>query len=128
MLIAKAIAAAAAAGGGLLIVRQYFVGWDGAYLRKILGSAVPLMPQQLVALVLTSGDRLVLERFRSETEVGLYSLAYTMGMAMNAVTQAWVLNGAPTSSPPAPEDASRPDGAVASTPITSTANSVSAWV
>ena len=55
--------------------------------------SLPLVPHMLLALGLVAADRLILQRFRSMQEVGVYSLAYTLGMMMFLVTvsvaQAW---------------------------------------
>jgi O-antigen/teichoic acid export membrane protein len=68
-------------------------GWEKSFLREALPLSLPLVPHLLLALGLVAADRLILQRYRSMEEVGLYSLAYTFGMMMFLVTasvaQAW---------------------------------------
>ena len=68
-------------------------GWDRSFVREAIPIALPLVPHLLLALGLVAADRLILQRYRSMEEVGLYSLAYTFGMVMFLVTtsisQAW---------------------------------------
>ena len=68
-------------------------GWKKSFVREALPLSLPLVPHLLLALGLVAADRLILQRYRSMEEVGLYSLAYTFGMMMFLVTasvaQAW---------------------------------------
>ncbi len=68
-------------------------GWQKLFVREALPMSLPLVPHLLLALGLVAADRLILQRYRSMQEVGLYSLAYTLGMVMFLVTasvaQAW---------------------------------------
>jgi O-antigen/teichoic acid export membrane protein len=68
-------------------------GWEKSFVREALQLSLPLVPHLLLALGLVAADRLILQRYRSMEEVGLYSLAYTIGMIMFLVTasvaQAW---------------------------------------
>jgi len=54
---------------------------------------LPLMPHYFAGWILTFADRYMLERYRSLTEVGLYSLAYNVSMILNlvasSINQAW---------------------------------------
>lgn len=74
--------------------RNWLTGdWQRSFVREALPLALPLLPHMLLALGLIAADRLILQRYRSMQEVGLYSLAYTLGMMMFLVTasvaQAW---------------------------------------
>ena len=68
-------------------------GWQKSFVREALPLSLPLVPHLLLALGLVAADRLILQRYRSMQEVGVYSLAYTLGMMMFLVTasvaQAW---------------------------------------
>jgi O-antigen/teichoic acid export membrane protein len=75
-------------------LRQWLSGgWQRSFIREALPLALPLMPHMLLALGLVVADRLILQRYRSMQEVGVYSIAYTIGMMMFLVTsslcQAW---------------------------------------
>ncbi len=94
MLLGKLVAAAVLAGTALVLLRHWLrfpTRWQ--YVRETLPLALPLIPQNLMALGLFAADRFILERYRSLEEVGLYSLAYTFGMAMylvaSSIGQAW---------------------------------------
>ena len=67
--------------------------WQWRFVRETWPLAWPLMPHQLMALGLVIADRFLLEHYRSLAEVGIYSLAYTCGMAMYLMTtsllQSW---------------------------------------
>ncbi len=56
-------------------------------LRKGLVFALPLLPGALAYLVLDLSDRLVLERFVTISDIGVYSLAYTLAFTLNIVIQ-----------------------------------------
>jgi O-antigen/teichoic acid export membrane protein len=68
-------------------------GWQKSFVREALPLSLPLVPHLLLAFGLVAADRLILQRYRSMEEVGLYSLAYTLGTMMFLVTasvaQAW---------------------------------------
>lgn len=68
-------------------------GWEKSFVIEALPIALPLVPHLLLALGLVAADRLILQHYRSMQEVGLYSLAYTLGTMMFLVTasvvQAW---------------------------------------
>lgn len=64
------------------------------YVREALGYGLPLVPHALASWVLQAADRLILERYVSLTELGLYNFGYTLGMAMQflvmGINQAWM--------------------------------------
>ena len=68
-------------------------GWQKSFVREALPLSLPLVPHMLLALGLVAADRLILQRYRSMQEVGVYSLAYALGTMMFLVTasvaQAW---------------------------------------
>jgi O-antigen/teichoic acid export membrane protein len=94
MLLGKLIAAGLAAMTAIHLMKQ----WTGSplewkFVRETLPLSFPLVPHYLMALCLVAADRLILEHYRSLEEVGLYSLAYTLGMTMYligaSIGQAW---------------------------------------
>jgi O-antigen/teichoic acid export membrane protein len=64
-----------------------------AYVRETMAMGVPLVPHLLMALGLISADRFILAHYRDLHEVGLYAIAYTLGMIMSLIAlslnQAW---------------------------------------
>lgn len=94
MLMGKLAAAAVMALVSFWLLRHWLrdaMQWR--FVRETLPLSLPLVPHSLMAVGLVVADRFILERYRSLDEVGLYSLAYTLGMAMYLVAlsigQAW---------------------------------------
>jgi O-antigen/teichoic acid export membrane protein len=69
--------------------------WNGARMREALTIGVPLVPHMLIALILGSADVLVIQMYRSVAEVGLYSVAYTLGSSVTVVTSTLMLTWSP---------------------------------
>jgi O-antigen/teichoic acid export membrane protein len=57
------------------------------FVRESLSFSLPLIPHLVMASGLVVADRFILEHYRSLSDVGIYSLAYTFGMVMYLVTQ-----------------------------------------
>jgi O-antigen/teichoic acid export membrane protein len=97
MLAGKALAAVVSMTVALVISRRWLGGnWRTQYARESLHFGVPLVPHFLLALGLVAADRFILQHYRNLTEVGIYSMAYTLGMAMYLVTAAVSLAWSPT--------------------------------
>ena len=56
------------------------------YWKFILYFNIPLIPHVLSTLILNQTDRLMIERFCGTDKAGIYSLAYTVGMAISVIT------------------------------------------
>lgn len=67
---------------GLLTAR-----FQWKFVRDSLAFSLPLVPHLVMASGLVVADRLILAHYRDLSEVGIYSLAYTLGMVMFLVTQ-----------------------------------------
>jgi O-antigen/teichoic acid export membrane protein len=76
-----ALAAAACCSGPLLRARARWT-----YVRETLQVSLPLALHGAMALGLIVIDRFILRHYRPLSEVGLYSLAYTIGLIMPSVT------------------------------------------
>lgn len=92
-------------GGKLLaalicLVIAVALGWHALrsrfhwqYVRDTIAMGAPLVPHQLMAAGLVAADRFILAHYRDLPEVGIYTVAYTLGMIMSMVTtslnQAW---------------------------------------
>jgi len=59
-----------------------------AKLKEVLAFGLPLLPHSLAGWVLNFADRLLLRKFGSLAEVGIYSYGYNIGMAMSLVVLA----------------------------------------
>jgi len=96
MLAGKALAGGLCAIAALALSRHWLQGaWRAQDARELLHLGLPLVPHQLLALGLVAADRFILARYRDLNEVGLYSMAYTLGMAMFLVTSALMLAWSP---------------------------------
>jgi O-antigen/teichoic acid export membrane protein len=62
--------------------------WRWSFVRATLRVSLPLVPHGLMAIGLLAADRFILQRYRPMSEVGLYSVAYSIGMVMPMVTAA----------------------------------------
>jgi O-antigen/teichoic acid export membrane protein len=94
MMIGKFAGGLAAALVALVLLRPWFhANWNRHFFSETVAVSLPLVPHQVMALALVVADRFVLQHYRSLTEVGLYSIAYTFGTVMLLVTlsvgQAW---------------------------------------
>ena len=56
-------------------------------MKKGLIFSIPLLPGALAYLALSLSDRIILERFVSLSQIGIYSLAYTLSLTLNIVIQ-----------------------------------------
>jgi len=65
------------------------------FVRDSLSFGLPLVPHLAMASGLVVADRFILEHYRDLSEVGIYSLAYTLGMVMFLVTQSISLAWSP---------------------------------
>jgi O-antigen/teichoic acid export membrane protein len=94
MLLGKLLAAALATTGAIYLLRTWLgSALEWKFVRETLPFSLPLVPHYLMALCLVGADRFVLAHYRNLEEVGVYSLAYTLGMTMFLVAvsigQAW---------------------------------------
>lgn len=71
-----------------LLFRNLRMVFSVSILRRMLAYGVPMVPALLSSMAMTSADRYFLQYFSTTAEVGLYSLGYNIGVAMNLVVQA----------------------------------------
>ena len=68
-------------------------GFHWRFVRETAAVGLPLVPHLLMALGLVTADRFILAHYRDLREVGIYAVAYTLGMIMSLITmslnQAW---------------------------------------
>jgi O-antigen/teichoic acid export membrane protein len=57
-------------------------------LREALHFSMPLLPGSISYLIFTISDRIILERFVSLDIIGIYSVAFTISLALNVIVQA----------------------------------------
>ncbi len=67
--------------------------WDK--LKESLAFSLPIVPHQVAGWALQVSDRVLLERYRSLAEVGVYSLGYRFGMILDLVLSSFNLAWAP---------------------------------
>ena len=68
-----------------LISKEIKFKIDFSKLYYTLLLALPLVPHNLAGWILSLSDKLILQRYSSLSEVGLYSLGYSLGMVMNFI-------------------------------------------
>jgi O-antigen/teichoic acid export membrane protein len=72
------------------LLREWFVPqirWQ--YLKVSLAFGLPLVPHMMSSWAVSAADRLILERFVTLDELGLYSLATSLGMVMNVLVNSF---------------------------------------
>jgi O-antigen/teichoic acid export membrane protein len=78
---------------GIAVRRKYGILLDISWLRSVLRYGLPLVPATFSQFILHYSDRFFLARYATESELGLYSLAYRFGMlvsiSMRVVVTAW---------------------------------------
>lgn len=78
---------------GIAVRRRYGLCWDATWLQPVLRYGLPLVPAALSQFVLHFSDRFFLTRCATESELGLYSLAYRFGMLVSVfygiIGRAW---------------------------------------
>jgi O-antigen/teichoic acid export membrane protein len=94
MLVGKLIAALLCLAVGIVLTRHALHShFHWAFVRETMAMGVPLVPHLLMALGLITADRFILAHYSDLREVGLYAIAYSLGMIMSLVTmslnQAW---------------------------------------
>lgn len=77
----------------VLLVREMTPRFSVAWLKKSLNFGLPLVPHYFAGWLLTFADRALLGRMTDLSQVGTYSVAYNLSMALNlfsqAINQAW---------------------------------------
>ncbi len=66
-----------------LTFKETGIGFDFGMYRNMLGYSAPLLLSGLSMFALTFSDRYFVEHYRDLTQVGLYSLAYKLGMLVS---------------------------------------------
>lgn len=78
---------------GIAVRRKYGILLDTSWLRSVVRYGLPLVPATLSQFILHYSDRFFLAHYATESELGLYSLAYRFGMlvsiSMRVVVTAW---------------------------------------
>ena len=80
-----AVKAIFALGYIIFLCYQGKINWSGPRLRSMLAFALPMVPAALSYYVMTSSDRFFLQRFASTADVGIYSVAYRIGLLLQIV-------------------------------------------
>ncbi len=75
--------------------KHFYNGWSSDNFKMALKYSAPLIPHLLAITILNFADRFLLEVYSTTAEVGLYTLAYTLGLAMHLVTIAFSMSWGP---------------------------------
>ncbi|WP_296014181.1 oligosaccharide flippase family protein [uncultured Treponema sp.] len=73
----------------IIMLRHTKMGLDWRQLKQGLKFSLPLLPGSVSYLVLTSLDKVILERYVSLEIIGIYNIAYTIAFAMNMIIQSF---------------------------------------
>lgn len=71
-----------------VIYRNATFSFDVGKIKQALKFSIPFLPASLSYLIISTSDRLILERYISLDALGIYSVAFTLSLALNIVTQA----------------------------------------
>jgi O-antigen/teichoic acid export membrane protein len=91
ILIGNSISTAIVFIGGLIAMREKvrFSLFSVNVLKKLLFFGMPIVPTTLAFQVISSADRYILQRFASLKDVGLYSVAYKVGIIMGFIVMSF---------------------------------------
>ena len=78
----------AATASVVIVARLYGFHWQWPMVTQVLAFGAPLVPHLLSIWVLSVSDRVVLERYVTKADLGLYGVAYSFAMI------SWFLGGA----------------------------------
>lgn len=73
---------------GALLLPAIRTGLKAQVLRRMLSFGVPLVPGGLARHALGSADRYILQHLATAAQVGLYALAFNIGLAINLIVSA----------------------------------------
>lgn len=73
----------------IIIVKNGKINLNGTQIKAGLKYSLPLLPGTMSYLVLTSLDRIILERYVTLEIIGIYNIAYTIAFALNMVIQSF---------------------------------------
>lgn len=76
---------------GAIMIFQFFKGkvfCQKTYWKYALSFNIPLIPHYLSGTILNQGDRIMIQNMIGKSEVGIYSVAYSVGMLVQLFTNA----------------------------------------
>lgn len=82
---------------GAIMVLQFYKGrafFHKAHWKYALGFNIPLLPHYLSMVLLAQADRVMIQRYAGASKVGIYSVAYSIGLLIQLFTNA--VNGSLT--------------------------------
>jgi O-antigen/teichoic acid export membrane protein len=71
----------------IIIIKNSNFRFDFKILKNALKFSLPLLPGSISYILITLSDRVILERYISLNDLGIYSVAFTLALALNVVTQ-----------------------------------------
>jgi O-antigen/teichoic acid export membrane protein len=72
----------------IVIIKNSNFHIDLKVVKAALKFSLPILPGSISYIVITLSDRIILERYISFNDLGVYSVAFTLALALNVVTQA----------------------------------------
>jgi len=72
----------------VLVARSARIHFNRNIVKTALSFSLPLLPGGLSYLIITLSDRVIMEKYVSLNSIGIYSVAFTLSIALNVVIQA----------------------------------------
>ncbi len=97
MLLSSAVTSLIVSIIAFKILRQY-IDWklfDKVLVKKVLKYTIPLVPGAIALLLLSQSDKIVLINYVSKEELGVYTLAFTLGLSMGYLGSAFFMSYQP---------------------------------
>jgi O-antigen/teichoic acid export membrane protein len=79
----------------VLLTREVGVSLKIKYLKPALWFSIPILPTLLSSFILNLSDRIFIDNYFSQTDLGLYSLGYKVASVMKLVASSFVLAYSP---------------------------------
>jgi O-antigen/teichoic acid export membrane protein len=73
----------------------YFKLFDITLVKKVLKYTIPLVPGAIALLLFSQSDKIVLINYISKSELGVYTLAFTLGLSMSYIGSAFFMSYQP---------------------------------
>ncbi len=97
MLLSSSVTALLVSILAFKILKQY-IDWklfDKKLVKKVLKYTIPLVPGAIALLLFSQSDKIILINYVSKAELGVYTLAFTLGLSMSYIGSAFFMSYQP---------------------------------
>jgi O-antigen/teichoic acid export membrane protein len=97
MLSSSALTSLTLSGVAYLILRKmiYYKQFDIDLVRRVLRYSLPLVPGAVALLLFSQSDKIILINYVSKDSLGVYTLAFTLGLSMSYIGNAFFMSYQP---------------------------------